>query len=68
MKGSGKYQPWMTALSSLFLFFVPRSLGAKVQLMDQAALKEEFPWMNVEDVEIGSYGRSAVVIKGFSGG
>jgi glycine/D-amino acid oxidase-like deaminating enzyme len=32
------------------------SLGAKTALLDKAALKRKFPWINVDDIEVGSYG------------
>lgn len=30
--------------------------GAKVRLLDKAALKIAFPWLNIEDIEAGSFG------------
>ena len=32
-----------------------RSLGVDARLLDRAALARRFPWMNVDDVEIGSF-------------
>jgi glycine/D-amino acid oxidase-like deaminating enzyme len=32
--------------------------GADILLMDQAALKQRFPWLNVEDLAAGTWGRS----------
>jgi len=38
---------------------VQRQAGCDtIQLMDQTQLKEKFPWMNVDDVALGSYGTS----------
>ena len=36
------------------LFF--SSLGAAVEVMNRDRLKEKFPWLNVDDLECGSYG------------
>lgn len=30
--------------------------GAKVMLLSQKKLKEVFPWLNVEDIELATYG------------
>lgn len=32
--------------------------GADIALLDPAAMKREFPWLNVEDLAAGAYGRS----------
>jgi cytosine/adenosine deaminase-related metal-dependent hydrolase len=37
--------------------------GADVRLLDGDMLKEKFPWLNVEDVVLGSYGGECVVRK-----
>lgn len=37
---------------------VQQSLGADIELMDPPALKRRFPWLNVEDLAGGSFGRS----------
>jgi hypothetical protein len=43
--------------------------GADVRLLDREMLKEKFPWLNVEDVVLGSYGGECVVRKSvFLGG
>ncbi|TPP62969.1 FAD-dependent oxidoreductase domain-containing protein 1 [Fasciola gigantica] len=33
-----------------------RDLGAKVELLDKSKLKSRWPWLNIEDVEVGCYG------------
>lgn len=35
-----------------------RSLGADVELLDRDALASKAPWLNVDDLELASYGRS----------
>ena len=35
---------------------VQTSLGAKIQLLTQKKLKEKFPWIKADDVELASYG------------
>ncbi len=35
-----------------------RGLGADVELLERDALKERAPWLNVDDLELGSFGRS----------
>ncbi|MFZ5789158.1 MAG: NAD(P)/FAD-dependent oxidoreductase [Pseudomonadota bacterium] len=37
---------------------VQRALGADIALMDPAALKARFPWLNVDDLAGGAFGRS----------
>jgi len=36
--------------------FVFRDSGAKLMLLPQAHLKETFPWLNVEGIELAAYG------------
>ncbi|CAL8109127.1 unnamed protein product [Calicophoron daubneyi] len=33
-----------------------KTLGAKVKLLDQKSISKRWPWINVEDVELGCYG------------
>ena len=45
------------------IFCTPCStLGAKVEKMDQERLMERFPWLNVQDVAAGSYGKVELVL------
>ncbi|MDF2620052.1 MAG: dependent oxidoreductase [Xanthobacteraceae bacterium] len=37
---------------------VQQAEGADIALLDPAAMKLEFPWLNVEDLAAGAYGRS----------
>lgn len=37
---------------------VQKAEGADIDLLDPAALKATFPWLNVEDLAAGAYGRS----------
>lgn len=37
---------------------VQQAEGADIALLDPAAMKREFPWLNVEDLAAGAYGRS----------
>lgn len=34
------------------------SCGAEVSLLDKAELRRRFPWLNVDDIELGSFGES----------
>ena len=42
----------------LWICFVFREQGALVALMDKDSLRKRFPWLNVEDIELGSYGKT----------
>ncbi|KAF7251426.1 hypothetical protein EG68_08746 [Paragonimus skrjabini miyazakii] len=37
-------------------FHLQTELGAKVELLSKEALKSRWPWLNVEDIELGCYG------------
>ncbi|KAF8565841.1 hypothetical protein P879_08998 [Paragonimus westermani] len=37
-------------------FHLQTELGAKVELLSKGALKSRWPWLNVEDIELGCYG------------
>ncbi|KAA3672663.1 FAD-dependent oxidoreductase domain-containing protein 1 [Paragonimus westermani] len=37
-------------------FHLQTELGAKVELLSNGALKSRWPWLNVEDIELGCYG------------
>ncbi|THD25072.1 FAD-dependent oxidoreductase domain-containing protein 1 [Fasciola hepatica] len=39
-----------------YLLYFLRDLGAKVELLDKSKLKSRWPWLNIEDVEVGCYG------------
>ncbi|KAH8859966.1 FAD-dependent oxidoreductase domain-containing protein 1 [Schistosoma japonicum] len=41
---------------SLLITFNYRDLGAKVDLLGKKALSERWPWLSIEDVEMGCYG------------
>ena len=45
----------MLAKSTL-LSTLSRALGAKVDLLSPAMLKRRFPWLNVDDIALGSLG------------
>jgi len=34
-----------------------REFGAHVDLLSPATMKEKFPWLNVDDIELGSLGK-----------
>ena len=40
----------------IFIFLSCRTAGAKVMLLSKERLKETFPWMNVDGIELGCYG------------
>jgi hypothetical protein len=39
------------------LFYLFSKLGVNVDLMTQQNLKDKFPWMKVDDIALGSYGK-----------
>ena len=39
----------------LKLFYFSEN-GANIKLMKKAGIKERFPWLNVEDIELATYG------------
>lgn len=41
-------------LKLLILLF--REVGVKVDLLSREMLKKKFPWLNVDDIELGSLG------------
>lgn len=45
-------------LLTLFYLFhlIIRELGAKVQLLTPTRLKQKFPWISTENIELASYG------------
>ena len=46
-------RPGFTANNS-----IQREKGADITLLDKAGLKAEFPWLNIDDLTIGSFGRT----------
>ena len=38
-------------------YFCSSKEGANVELMSPERLREKFPWMNVDDIALASYGR-----------
>lgn len=44
----------ITLFNLLYLMF--RELKANVNLLSSTMLKERFPWLNVDDIELGSLG------------
>ena len=45
-------------------YFCSSKEGANVELMSPERLREKFPWMNVDDIALASYGRDCGVIYG----
>ena len=34
-----------------------REFGVDAELLSRAQIKRKFPWLNVDDIELGSYGK-----------
>lgn len=52
-----KYDIWIKNIIILhWLFLLFREVGAKVDLLSTEMLKKKFPWLNVDDIELGSLG------------
>lgn len=53
-----KYDP--SKLSTIiifnFLILMFRELNVSVDLLSPDMMKKKFPWLNVDDIELGSYG------------
>ena len=49
------YGTWQ-GIKPTFLSPLSRALGAKVDLLSPAMLKRRFPWLNVDDIALGSLG------------
>jgi uncharacterized membrane protein YwaF len=39
-----------------FSLLIFRELGACVELLTPDMIKEKYPWLNVDDIELGSFG------------
>lgn len=48
------YDCWLYLICLLFMV---RELGANVELLSSDMLQKKFPWLNVDDIELGSLGK-----------
>lgn len=44
----------------LYGYFLARSLGAKVSLLDSGNLAERFPWLNTDGISLGCVGEGKI--------